>query len=55
MTNVAKIPVVQQAWKNGQELRIRGLVYNLHDGLLKDLGLTISKITDVPEEFRLIH
>ena len=30
-------------------LRIHGLIYNLHDGLLKDLGLTLSKITHLPE------
>lgn len=54
VTNVARIPVVQQAWRDGQELRIHGLVYNLHDGLLKDLGVTVSKITHLPEEFRII-
>jgi carbonic anhydrase len=36
--------VVQQAWKDKQELRIHGLVYKLNDGILKDLGLTLSKI-----------
>lgn len=40
--NIARIPMVQAAWKNRQELRIHGLVYNLNDGLLKDLGVTIS-------------
>ncbi len=53
--NIARVPVVQQAWKDGQELRIHGLVYNLHDGLLKDLGITISKIIHLPEEFRIIQ
>ena len=46
--NVARIPIVQQAWKDGQELRIHGLIYNLEDGLLKDLGLTLNKITHLP-------
>lgn len=53
--NVARIPIVQQAWKDGQELRIHGLIYNLEDGLLKDLGLTLNKITHLPEEFRIIE
>lgn len=52
--NVARIPIVQQAWKEGQVLRIHGLVYDLNDGLLKDLGITLSKIQHLPEEFRII-
>jgi len=47
--NITRIPVVQQAWKKGQELRIHGLIYNLKDGLLIDLGITLSKIEDVPQ------
>lgn len=46
--NVARIPIVQDAWRMGQELRIHGLIYNLKDGLLKDLGLTLSKISHLP-------
>lgn len=46
--NVARIPLVQDAWRMGQELRIHGLIYNLKDGLLKDLGLTLSKISHLP-------
>jgi carbonic anhydrase len=46
---------VQEAWRNGQELRIHGLIYNLHDGLLKNLGLTLNKLEDLPKEFRTIE
>ena len=53
--NVARIPIVQEAWRTGQELRIHGLIYNLMDGRLKDLGITLSKITHIPEEFRIIE
>jgi carbonic anhydrase len=53
--NVARIPVIQQAWKKGNPLRIHGLVYDLNDGLLKDLGVSISKITHLPEEHRIIE
>jgi len=54
VNNIARIPSVQQAWKDGQELRIHGLIYNLQDGLLKDLGITLSKITHLAKEFRII-
>lgn len=53
--NVARIPVVQKAWHEGRTLRIHGLVYSLHDGLLKDLGVSISKISHLPEEHRIIE
>lgn len=47
--NIAKIPLVQLAWKNGQELRIHGFVYDLKDGLLKDLGITLNSLDKIPE------
>lgn len=53
--NVARIPVIQKAWKDKRDLRIHGLVYSLHDGLLKDMGVSISKITHLPEEHRIIE
>ena len=46
--NVARIPVVQKAWFEKRHLRIHGLVYNLEDGILKDLGITLSEIEHVP-------
>jgi carbonic anhydrase len=46
---------VQLAWKNGQELRIHGFVYDLRDGLLKDLGVTLDSLDKIPEEYRVIE
>lgn len=53
--NIAKIPIVQLAWKNGQELRIHGFVYDLKDGLLKDMGVTLDSLDKIPEEYRVIE
>ena len=53
--NIAKIPIVQLAWKNGQELRIHGFVYDLKDGLLKDVGVTLDSLDKIPEEYRVIE
>lgn len=47
--NLARIPIVQKTWKDGQQLRIHGLVYQLQNGLLKDLTLTIDKVEQLPE------
>lgn len=40
--NVCRSPFVQQAWENGQELSVHGLIYDLKTGLLNDLDLCIS-------------
>lgn len=42
--NISKLACVQQAWKNGDQVRIHGLVYKLGDGILKDLKLTLTKL-----------
>jgi carbonic anhydrase len=40
--NVAQTTVVQSAWKRGQELSVHGWVYGLHDGLLRDLDVSVN-------------
>ncbi len=40
--NVCQTTVVQDAWQRGQTLSVHGFVYSIHDGLLRDLGVSIS-------------
>ena len=40
--NLARTPQVRAAWQRGAELRLHGLIYSLHDGLLRDLGVTTA-------------
>ena len=40
--NTAQTTVVQDAWERGQELSVHGWVYGLQDGLLRDLGMSVS-------------
>jgi carbonic anhydrase len=42
VVNVCQTTIVQDAWERGQPLTVHGWVYGLHDGLLRDLGMTIS-------------
>ncbi|MEO7495011.1 MAG: carbonic anhydrase, partial [Massilia sp.] len=42
VVNTAQTTVVQDAWERGQPLSIHGWVYGLHDGLLRDLGMSVS-------------
>ena len=40
--NVATDVFVQEAWARGQELAVHGWIYSIADGLVKDLGVTVS-------------
>ena len=40
--NVSRTTIVQNAWERGQELAVHGLIYGLADGLLRDLGISIT-------------
>lgn len=35
-------PLISHAWARGQQLSIHGCIYGLRDGLLHDLGVTVS-------------
>jgi carbonic anhydrase len=40
--NVCQSTVLQDAWSRGQQISVHGWVYGVHDGLLKDLHITVS-------------
>ena len=40
--NVGRTTPVQDAWARGQALSVHGWIYRISDGLLRDMGLTIS-------------
>jgi carbonic anhydrase len=46
--NVGKTTVVREAWGRGQELAVHGWIYDLRDGLLRDLDLCITAEAEVP-------
>jgi carbonic anhydrase len=39
---LARTTVLRQAWKRGQPVDIHGWIYGLDDGLLRDLGATVT-------------
>lgn len=42
VANVSQTTVVRDAWERGQELTVHGWIYGLQDGLLSELGMSIS-------------
>jgi carbonic anhydrase len=42
VVNVCQTTIVQDAWERGQPLTIHSWIYGVHDGLLRDLGVTVS-------------
>jgi carbonic anhydrase len=39
---VAQSEIVEAAWERGAELAVHGWIYDLEDGLLRDLGVTVG-------------
>ena len=42
VSNVCNTTVVRDAWAAAQDLTVHGWIYSLEDGLLRDLGVTMS-------------
>lgn len=40
--NVCQTSIVGEAWRRGQELSVHGWIYDLHDGIIRDLNVTRS-------------
>ena len=51
VVNVCHNPVVQDAWKRGQQLTVHGWIYGLKDGLIHDLGITVDSLEDLPTRY----
>jgi carbonic anhydrase len=50
--NVAWTNVLQDAWARGQNVTVHGWCYGLKDGLVKDLGVSMSRPDEVMTTFR---
>jgi carbonic anhydrase len=42
--NVCQTTVVEDVWGRGQELTVHGVIYGLHDGLLRDLSVSATSL-----------
>ena len=49
VANVCRTSIVQRAWEAGQEITVYGLIYDMANGQLKDLGLRVNGIGQMTE------
>ena len=49
--NVCSTTIVQEAWARGQAVAIHGWIYDIHDGLLRDLHCTATSLDDVASAY----
>lgn len=50
--NLAKVSFIQEEWEQGEYPYIHGLVYNLNDGKLLDLNVTVNSANDLQQVFK---
>lgn len=51
--DLAKTSIVQGAWERGQNLHVHGWVYDIRDGLINDLDITIRDNTSLSAVYQL--
>ena len=51
--DLGKTTIVQNAWERGQSIHIHGWVYDIHDGLINDLNVTIKANNDLQAVYQL--
>ena len=57
VVNVCQTNIVQSAWARGQELAVHGWIYDLRDGLLRDLDVIVTgqeELNALPRKLRAI-
>jgi carbonic anhydrase len=54
--NVCRTTIVQGAWERGQELVVHGWIYDLEDGLLRDMDVSIDNAAELAQsELRIAN
>jgi carbonic anhydrase len=51
--NVCHTTIVQNAWRNGQELAVHGWIYSIADGILQDMDVCITNLDELSHTHRM--
>jgi len=52
VTNVCQTTILQDAWERGQDLSVHGWTYALHDGLIRDLKMSIASNAELATAYQ---
>jgi carbonic anhydrase len=50
--NVCQTTIVRDAWERGQAVTVHGWIYGLKDGLIRNLGLSVSSAPEFEPQYR---
>jgi carbonic anhydrase len=53
VANVCHTTILQHAWKAGKKVTVHGWIYGIKDGIIKDLGISVSNSDDIPSIYKL--
>lgn len=53
VTNLCHTTIVQDAWHRKQPLSVHGLIYHIHDGILKDQNICVSGLDQVEKIYQM--
>ncbi len=51
--DLSKTTIVQNAWERNQPLHVHGWVYDLHDGIIKDLNVSLTGSSSLHNVYKL--
>lgn len=51
--DLGKTSIVQAAWERGQEVHVHGWVYDIHDGMIRDLKVTLKDNATLCDVYKL--
>jgi carbonic anhydrase len=51
VSNVCRSSILEDAWSSGQPVAVHGWIYDIHDGLLRDLDTTVSALAEAPAAY----
>lgn len=52
--HVCQTSAVQEAWASGQPVTVHGWIYGLHDGLVRDLGVSIASVDQLDHRYATV-
>jgi carbonic anhydrase len=53
VSNVCQTTIVRDAWERGQPLTVHSWIYGLKDGLIRNLGMNVSSVSEFEGQYRV--